>query len=92
VNFKSVITQPMPVSAETDGFTELELDKKVEEWFESKHGVKLDFESRDAVRKILLLQLGELNSSGALKVVSFAEGLRRLDEAWDSYFLYANPT
>ncbi len=77
--------------AETDGLTEHELDRKVEEWFESKYGVRLDFESCDAVRKLLQLQLGESDSSGRLKVVSFEEGLRRLDSAWDSYFHYANP-
>ena len=79
------------LTVETDGLTEPELDKKVEEWFEFKHGIKLDFHSIHAARKLLLLQLGELDSSGRLKVVSFEEGLRRLDEACDSYFLYAKP-
>jgi len=80
------------LTVETDGLTEPELDKKVEEWFEFKHGIKLDFHSIHAARKLLLLQLGELDSSGRLKVVSFDEGLRSLDAAWASYFQCAKPT
>ncbi len=68
--------------------TRNELDGLIEQWFETKHGCKLDFECPDALRKLERLRLLETKEGGVLKVCDLREALRRLDEGWDNIFQY----
>ncbi len=64
-----------------------ELDDRIEEWIESSFGRKIDFEVRDALRK---LQEKELlrEDEGRFHVPSMKEALVRLDTLWDNFFPY----
>ncbi len=69
--------------------TEQELDCEIEHWIEEQFGVELDFEVDDALRK--LEEKGLFTSNGEhYKVYDLPSVLRRLDEAWDGIFPYAN--
>lgn len=68
-----------------------ELDDRVEEWFEKKHSTLIDFEIKDALRKLKSLSLCEEQKNGEEVVFSafpLDEACRRLDYAWDHYFEY----
>jgi hypothetical protein len=63
-----------------------ELDKAIENWFETRWNCAIDFEIDDALHK--LLTLGLVNESGAgLTAVPVADGIRLLDQRWDDYFV-----
>ena len=70
-------------------FTEEELDDRIEQWIEEKFGVHLDFEVDDALRKLedkkLLVKEGD-----RYLVPSIDDTLVKLDELWDTIFMYSN--
>jgi len=70
-------------------FTREELDDRIEEWMQEKFGVAMDFEVRDAVRK--LEEKGILEQKdGRYSVPSIRKTLETLDGLWDNFFPYNN--
>jgi hypothetical protein len=70
-------------------FTQEELDDRIEEWMEQKFGVAMDFEVKDAVRK--LEEKGILEQKdGRYSVPSIQKTLETLDALWDDFFPYNN--
>ena len=76
-------------NANGEPFTEEELDDRIEQWIEEKFGVHLDFEVDDALRKLedkkLLVKEGD-----RYLVPSIDDTLVKLDELWDTIFMYSN--
>jgi hypothetical protein len=76
-------------NANGEPFTEEELDDRIEQWIEEKFGVHLDFEVDDALRKLedkhILVKEGD-----RYLVPSIDDTLVKLDELWDTIFLYSN--
>jgi len=66
--------------------SKVELDQKIERWFDSRWNCAIDFEIDDALDKLLALGLVE-TSAGALHAVSIDQGIRILDQRWDNYFV-----
>jgi hypothetical protein len=64
----------------------VELDQKIERWFDARWHCAIDFEIDDALDKLLALGLVE-TSAGRLGAVSISEGIRILDQRWDNYFV-----
>jgi len=64
-----------------------ELDDRIEEWIESSFGRKIDFEVRDALRKLREKELLR-EEEGRFHVPSMKEALVRLDTLWDNFFPY----
>lgn len=78
-------------------YTQQELDRRVEQWLQSKFGLNVDYEVSDAIRKLqekdLLVRrpLAASRSTCAgdvLKVYDLPSALRRLDEAWDNHWCF----
>lgn len=70
-------------------FTLEELDDRIEEWMKEKFGVAMDFEVKDAVRK--LEEKGILEQKdGRYSVPSIRKTLETLDGLWDNFFPYNN--
>ncbi len=65
-----------------------EVDDEIEEWFENKYGVRLDFEIDDSLSKLERLELAEKLEGGLWKVINLNKSLERLDYVWDNYFKY----
>ena len=63
-----------------------ELDRAIENWFETRWDCAIDFEIDDALQKLLTLGLVEEND-GRLGAIPVAEGIRLLDQRWDNYFV-----
>lgn len=61
------------------------LDDRVEEWFEQKHGAKIDFEGDDALRKLECVGLAR-REDGRVRVLPLAAAKARLDCLWDNFF------
>ncbi len=75
--------------------TEAELDDRIEEWFEKKYNVLIDFEVDDSLRKLKELKLCKevgSNEKGEplYEALTLQEGCERLDYIWDNYFSYNN--
>jgi hypothetical protein len=75
------------------GLTERELDLAVEDWFRRVHGVEIDFEVDDALRKLTTLRLAEaVPEAGApgprWRVLPLHEACARLDAIWDGLFRF----
>lgn len=74
-----LLVSPVPLAGN-------ELDRQIEEWFETHWGCSLDFEIADALHK--LRGLGMIaESNGKLKPVSIEQGIAILDQRWDDYFI-----
>lgn len=77
-----------------EGLTESALDDSIEAWLEDNHGVRIDFEVEDGLRKLKDLGLVEATSQGdaepLYRVPELGEACRRLDEIWDNIFQYNN--
>jgi hypothetical protein len=70
-------------------FTMEELDDRIEEWMQEKFGIVMDFEVKDAVRK--LEEKGILEQKdGRYSVPSIRKTLETLDALWDDFFPYNN--
>ncbi len=63
-----------------------ELDDLIEDWFESRWRVPIDFEIDDALAKLVALGLVE-RTDERLRAVPLDEAIRRLDRRWDDYFV-----
>ena len=72
-----------------DGLARDELDRQIEDWFESRWQTELDFEIDDALNKLFALGLVD-ESGGRLKAVALAQAIRLLDERWDNLFVPEN--
>ena len=68
-----------------DPLTRLELDQRIETWFDSVWDCQIDFEIDDALHKLITLGL-VVESDNRLNAVSVAQGLHILDQRWDNYF------
>jgi len=64
-----------------------QLDKCIEHWFNEKHQCALDFEMKDALKKLLRLQLIE-EIDGKYEAKSLSDACKQLDDLWDGYFSY----
>jgi hypothetical protein len=63
-----------------------ELDRKIENWLDEQWNCAIDFEIDDALDKLLTLGLvRELN--GALTAIPIKDGISKLDQRWDDYFV-----
>ena len=62
-----------------------DLDRRVESWFREKWGCTLNFDVRDALRKLVRFGLAEREGQG-YRAVPLAEARRRLDLYWDNLF------
>ena len=70
-------------------FTLEELDDRIEEWMSGKYGISMDFEVKDAVRK--LEEKGILEEKdGRYSVPLIGRSLEALDKMWDDFFPYSN--
>ena len=76
--FYFLLVSPAPLS-------DNELDRQIEDWFETRWGCSIDFEIADAVQKLRGLGLVE-ESGGKLETVSIDQGIVLLDQRWDDYF------
>jgi hypothetical protein len=69
------------------GLTKSQLDAAVEQWFETKHGCRIDFEIDDALHKLERLELVK-RDGGVIHCKSLEEAKQHLDRIWDNYFTY----
>lgn len=67
--------------------TETAVDDAIEEWFETKHGVKIDFEVDDALGKLADLGLGR-EENGTWQVLPLDQACERVDYIWDNFFQF----
>ncbi len=74
-----LLVSPLPLAAN-------ELDRQIEEWFETRWDCAIDFEIADALQKLSDLGLVE-ESGGKLKAISIEKGIEILDRRWDDYFI-----
>ena len=65
--------------------TAADLDRRIEVWFRDKWGCTLNFDIRDAVRKLVRFGLAEREGQ-TYRAVPLAEARRRLDRYWDDLF------
>lgn len=72
--------------------TRAELDDAIEAWFADQHDLRMDFEVDDGVGKLQDLRLVRDVDGQRLEAVAIDRALRRLDERWDQYFTYHEPT
>ncbi len=63
-----------------------ELDRAIEDWFDTRWNCRIDFEIDDALHKLLTLGLVE-ESDGRFGAVAIDEGIQVLDRRWDNYFV-----
>lgn len=75
------------LSTTSKPLTEEQLDNAIEQWFENKHGVKIDFEVDDAVGKLQRLEIGQCQN-GNWSVLPLDKAKERIDEVWDNIFSY----
>ena len=66
-----------------------ELDETVEDWFRERWDHPKDFEVRDGIDKLRVLELVEDADGDRMRAVPSGEAIRRLDARWDAYFEYA---
>lgn len=65
---------------------ENDLDRWVEQLLFERFGVKVDFESDDALAKLTSLGLATSDETGVWKAVPLLDALRILNDRWDEYF------
>ena len=66
---------------------QIEIDDRIEKWFEHHWNCNLNFEFDDALKKLERLEL--VSRDGLeLRVLPLAEAKRRLDFIWDNYFAF----
>ncbi len=67
--------------------TAAQIDDAVEGWFDKTHGVPIDFEIADALRKLTDVRLCEVTAGAEpmYRAVELDEATRRLGERWDGY-------
>lgn len=75
------------------GMTASAMDDDIEAWFEEKHGVQIDFEITDALRKLKELELCTIagqNEAGEeiYQALPLDDACNRLDFIWDNYFQF----
>jgi uncharacterized protein DUF3754 len=63
-----------------------ELDSKIENWLATQWRCEIDFEIDDALDKLLTLGLVR-DSNGELSAIPINEGIEKLDQRWDDYFV-----
>lgn len=68
----------------------VELDRRIEQWLETRWRCTIDFEISDALNKLMALELVE-TCADQWTAVPLQEGVRRLDRRWDDYFVAARP-
>lgn len=66
-----------------------ELDQAIENWFDQRWDCRINFEIDDALHKLLTLGLVE-EADGLLAAISIENGIRKLDQRWDNYFVPEN--
>lgn len=71
-----------------EGWTDTQLDERVEQFLEQAAGLKVDFEISDAMDKLKRLRVVEQAGPGRFRAVPIDKALTNLDEAWDSFFTY----
>ncbi len=71
---------------------ESELDARAERLLYDRFGVRVDFESDDALRKLVDLGLARQDEDALWHVVPLDEALRILNDRWDDYFLHPSET
>ncbi len=67
--------------------TEAAVDDAIEEWFDKKHGVQIDFEVDDALGKLADLGLGR-EENGTWQVLPLDQACERVDYIWDNFFQF----
>lgn len=72
--------------APSGGWTQEELDRRVESFLLEKAGVDIDFEVDDALAKLKRLGLALETPTGRYVAIQLPEALVRLDKAWDTFF------
>lgn len=72
-----------------EGWTAAALDDFIELYLEEAAQLKVDFEVGDALRKLEKMRIVEKRED-RYHAVPIREALVRLDETWDSFFLYHN--
>lgn len=71
-----------------NGWTDDELDDRVEQFLEQAAGLKVDFEIGDAMHKLRRLRVIEQAAADRIRAVPIAAALANLDQAWDNFFQY----
>ena len=71
--------------------TAAELDRRIEDWFTGRWDATFDFEVDDGVGKLRRMRLVDNDGQGRLTAVTLDEAKRRLDQTWDSLFVYDEP-
>ena len=80
----------LPGLMTTFGLTQAELDAVAEAFLAEQFGLNVDFEAPDAIEKLVRFKLIQTDTESRLRAAPIDEALRRLDTAWDEYFLYSN--
>lgn len=75
--FLQISKQPM---------SKAELDSKIENWLATQWKCEIDFEIDDALNKLLSLGLVR-DLEGQLTAIPINEGISKLDQRWDDYFV-----
>ena len=75
------------------GLSTLALNDEIEKWFETGHGIQIDFEIKDALRKLKELDLCKIvgqtpDGSDIWDTPKLDDALKQLDYVWDNYFQY----
>jgi hypothetical protein len=73
---------------EEEPIKENDLDRLIEEWIYKHIQLDVDFEIKDALRKLNKLELTIKDENDAYTVISIDESLKRIDYIWDNYFTY----
>jgi hypothetical protein len=66
------------------------LDATVEGWFQDRLRLAVDFDVRDALKKLRTLGLVETDAAGSLRVRPPSEARDILDRHWDAYYRYTS--
>jgi hypothetical protein len=77
--------------APAEGWTIEQLDEAAESYLEESTGLKVDFEVDDALEKLLRMDIGRCRN-GRYTVIDIKDALVRLDEEWDNFFDYHQPS
>lgn len=76
-----------------NGLTESALDDVIEAWLEKKYNVLIDFEIKDALRKLETLELCRItgqneNGENIYQTLSLDAACKKMDDVWDNYFQF----
>ncbi|MEE4358853.1 MAG: TMEM143 family protein [Desulfococcaceae bacterium] len=75
------------------GLTETELDQAVEQWFEQKYDIRMDFEVKDALHKLQKLELCNAKEGAESEIrwqaVALEEACIKLDSLWDNFYTFS---